>query len=149
MDRRTASGPCSPPAPHQASSALCMTLKKTVAKARTSDWQFRSHLWHRTDTELPVMSSDPCRTSQPVPVCGTPASTHRSPTRHLLSLNLTVPDLAGTDSQNLSRGSPLTCYAALRVRPLCGRQHYDNDNSQCKPRDFGWKLRGARRNSRE
>jgi hypothetical protein len=29
------------------------------------------------------------------------------------------------------------------------RQHYDNDNSQCKPRDFGWKLRGARRISRE
>jgi hypothetical protein len=31
----------------------------------------------------------------------------------------------------------------------CGRQHYDNDNSQYKPRDFGWKLRGARRISRE
>jgi hypothetical protein len=31
----------------------------------------------------------------------------------------------------------------------CGSQHYDNDNSQCKPRDFGWKLRGARRILRE
>jgi hypothetical protein len=34
-------------------------------------------------------------------------------------------------------------------RGACGRQHYDNDNSQCKPRDFGWKLQGARRISRE
>jgi hypothetical protein len=29
------------------------------------------------------------------------------------------------------------------------RQNYDNDNSQCMTRDFGWKLRGARRISRE
>jgi hypothetical protein len=35
------------------------------------------------------------------------------------------------------------------LRMKCGRQHYDNDNSQCRPRDFGWKLRGARRISRE
>jgi hypothetical protein len=40
-------------------------------------------------------------------------------------------------------------YAALRMRRLCAGQHYDNDNSQCKPRDFGGKLRGARRISRE
>jgi hypothetical protein len=41
------------------------------------------------------------------------------------------------------------CYALRRLRSPCGRQHYDNDNSQCKPLDFGWKLRGARRISRE
>jgi hypothetical protein len=34
-------------------------------------------------------------------------------------------------------------------RRACARQHYDNDNSQWKPRDFGWKVRGARRISRE
>jgi hypothetical protein len=29
------------------------------------------------------------------------------------------------------------------------RQYYDNDNSQRRPGDFGWKLRGARQISRE
>jgi hypothetical protein len=32
---------------------------------------------------------------------------------------------------------------------LCARQYYDNNSSQCKPRDFGLRPRGARRISRE
>jgi hypothetical protein len=45
------------------------------------------------------------------------------------------------------------CFRNSQTAPVqrgaCGRQYYDNDNSQYKPRDFGWKLRGARRISRE
>jgi hypothetical protein len=67
--------------------------------------------------------------------------------------HVTVPTGVDDDNKSVREIVPVGCAPTSNVlvmtRPFCARQHCDNDNSQCRPDDFGRKLRGARRISRE
>jgi hypothetical protein len=104
--------------------------------------------------ERPLADDGPCSRDHSQMTCPARETTRRTtrPRRGLLSYILIISAFLYHFLLELPLAEGVclrNSQAALVKRGACGRQHYDNDNSQCKPCDFCWKLRGARRISRE
>jgi hypothetical protein len=144
------------------SDAQCIQL--SARETNSQKLATRSHvLWHllflppspfATPLEIPLADGAICLKGHSQMTCPARETTRRTswPRWRLLSyilmfsvflsLFLLELPLAEGDCLRNSQTAPVK-------RGACGRQHYDNDNSQCMTRDFGWKLPGARRISRE